>query len=112
MGTRDDKRDAPSLSPAVASRLLDLLSTDNAFRRLFKSDPLAALVRAGYDPAADKKHRPHGEDPVCCLKVDRIAPKQAIINARESLHEYLTSGLGMTPIQLNLGSTASRRLRK
>lgn len=32
----------------VAEKLLDLLSVDNRFRRLFKNDPFAALIEVGY----------------------------------------------------------------
>src|SRR5687768_8146803 len=36
------------LSPEVADRLLDLLSTDDAFRDLFQAEPLSALRSIGY----------------------------------------------------------------
>ena len=39
---------AAPLDPKVAGKLLDKLSTDNEFRRLFKKDPKAALIQAGY----------------------------------------------------------------
>ena len=39
------------LDPKVADKLLDLLSTDNEFRRLFKKDPQAALAKVGHPEA-------------------------------------------------------------
>ena len=127
-GAGAKKRAAP-LDPKVADRLLDLLSTDNEFRRLFKKDPQAALVKAGWKPPKASAAAPVGAKvrkgppfpppgpppvvpPGMCLKVDRIAPKEQIIKSREALRDYLTAGLGMTPIQLNVASTASRRTRK
>ena len=49
MATMKGKQSEP-LSPKVADRLLDLLSTDNEFRRLIKKDPQAAFIQAGYKP--------------------------------------------------------------
>jgi putative modified peptide len=121
------KKQAAPLDPKVADRLLDLLSTDNEFRRLFKKDPQAALVKAGWKPpkaaapgvAKARKGPPFTPPgppktvpPGNCLKVSRIAPKEQIIRSRAALHEQLTAGLGMTPIQLNVATTASRRTRK
>jgi putative modified peptide len=120
------KKQAAPLDPKVADRLLDLLSTDNEFRRLFKKDPHAALVKAGWKPpkaeaptlAKARKGPPFTPPgpppvapPVMCLQVDRIAPKEQIIRAREELRAVLTSGLAQNPIQLNVASTASRRRR-
>ena len=50
MATKKGNGPAP-LDPKVAKKLLDLLSTDNDFRRLFKQDAHAALVQAGWKPA-------------------------------------------------------------
>jgi putative modified peptide len=119
---------AAALDPKVADRLLDLLSTDNEFRRLFKKDPQAALVTAGWKPpkapaaaSVGAKVRkgppfpPPGPPPVVppgmCLKVDRIAPKEQIIKSRGELRAMLTSGLGQQPIQLNVSGAAPRKLR-
>ena len=53
MATKKGKGPAPApLEPKVAKKLLDLLSTDNEFRRLFKKDAHAALVKAGWKPTA------------------------------------------------------------
>jgi hypothetical protein len=116
-------RSAP-LDPKVADKLLDLLSTDNAFRRLFKKDPQAALAQVGHPEAkaavaALRKgppFTPPGPPPVIpptasCLQVTSIAPKATIIRAREELKTMLTSSLGQSPPLLEL-ATASRRKRK
>ncbi|MGH8062430.1 MAG: NHLP-related RiPP peptide [Pseudoxanthomonas sp.] len=104
---------AAPLDPKVAGKLLDKLSTDNEFRRLFKKDPKAALIQAGYKlPKGDAGAAVELERICGCMGVQSIAPKAAIVNARESLSALLTAGLGMTPIQLNAPNTASRRTRK
>jgi putative modified peptide len=119
-------KQAAPLDPKVADRLLDLLSTDNEFRRLFKKDPHAALVKAGWKPpkaeaptlAKARKGPPFTPPgpppvapPVMCLQVDRIAPKEQIIKSRDALRAMLTSGLGQQPIQLNVSGAAPRKLR-
>ena len=116
-------RSAP-LDPKVADRLLDLLSTDNAFRRLFKKDPQAALAQAGHPEAkaavaAARKGPPFpppGPPPVVpptasCCQVASIAPKAAVMRARDELKTMFTSGLAYTPPALE-ASTASRRTRR
>jgi putative modified peptide len=103
-----EKKKAAPLEPKVADRLLDLLSTDNAFRRLFKKDPQAALVKAGWEPEPNSKMA----SPAWCLGVERLASKEQIIESKAALRQHLIAGLGMTPIQLNVATTASRRVRK
>jgi len=100
------------LDPKVADKLLDLLGTDNEFRRLFKKDPGAALVKAGYklpkgdSAAAENLQRLHGR-----LQVEKIAPKAAVQKARQEIKTSLISELAMQPIQLNVPSSAARRKR-
>ena len=109
-------RSAP-LDPKVADRLLDLLSTDNAFRRLFKKDPQAALAQVGHPEAkaAVAALKKGGAAPAVstasCCQVQSIAPKATIIRARDELKSMLTSGLAQNPPQLDAGSTG-RSLRK
>lgn len=102
-----------ALAPDVADRLLDLLGTDNAFRRIFRKDPVTALVQAGYIPSA---HGDGGEVELAHLRtsltVERLAPKQRINQSRDQIRKMLTDGLAMIPIQLNVESTPSRRVRK
>ncbi|HSX65046.1 MAG TPA: NHLP-related RiPP peptide [Pseudoxanthomonas sp.] len=104
---------AAPLDPKVASKLLDKLSTDNEFRRLFKKDPKTALIQAGYKVTKnDVESQAELEQLCCCIQVKNIAPKNAIMKAKASLQNYLTAGLGMMPIQLNAPSADSRRVRK
>lgn len=72
------------LDPKTADKLLDLLGSDNEFRRLFKKDAAAALAEVGYAPAKDLPARDFG-------KIGRIAPKAEIIAARTQLKNYLES---------------------
>lgn len=86
MARRKEPDPAP-LDPKVANRLLDLLSTDTDFRRLFKKDAEAALAKAG--------HRPPRGKPSCgkCLQLkpgQRIAPKAQIIRDRAKLETLTT----------------------
>ena len=103
---------ATPLDPKVADKLLDLLGTDNEFRRLFKKDPGAALLKAGYKvpkgdaAAADNLQKLHQQ-----LAVEKIAPKAAVQKARMEIKSSLTSGLAMQPIQLNVASSTVRRKR-
>ena len=81
------------LHPQVARKLLDLLSTDDDFRDLFKRDAHAALVQAGYVP-------PHDADPTMlsalsggdCMQLsssDTLASKEKIAQDRQKLEESL-----------------------
>jgi putative modified peptide len=104
---------AAPLDPKVAGKLLDKLGTDNEFRRLFKKDPKAALIQAGYKLAKGDAAGAGELDRICgCMGVQSIAPKADVLKARDTLHGLLTAGLGMTPIQLNVANTAARRTRK
>lgn len=101
---------AAPLDAKVAGKLLDKLGTDNEFRRLFKKDPLGALTRVGYKVPTQPLAGLKSVD--ACMRVDSIAPKADILKARDALLENLVAGLGQTPIQLNVASTAPRRARK
>lgn len=107
------KKTAATLDPAVVRKLLDGLSSDNEFRRLFKKDPKAALLASGHKVAKGDATGEQALDQMCrCLKIDRIAPKDAIIRSRDALEEQLQLAMGMSPIALNVPSSTSRRLRK
>lgn len=103
---------AMPLDPKVADKLLDLLGTDNEFRRLFKKDPGAALIKAGYKvpkgdtAAAENLQKLHQQ-----LAVERIASKAVVQKARMEIKSSLTSGLAMQPIHLNVPSSTVRRKR-
>ena len=104
---------AAPLDPKVAGKLLDKLGTDNEFRRLFKKDPKAALIQAGYKLAKGDVAANAAIDHICgCIQVRNIAPKANIIKAREELSGMLTASLGQSPIQLNVASSSARRTRK
>lgn len=104
---------AATLDPKVAGKLLDKLGTDNEFRRLFKKDPKAALIQAGYKLAKGDAAAAAELDRVSgCLGVQSIAPKADVLRARNALQALFTAGLGMSPIQLNVASTAALRTRK
>ena len=98
------KTATPGLDPKVADKLLDKLSTDNDFRRLFKKDPAAALVKVGHPKDAALAT-------AGCCQIQNIAPKEEIVRSRDELRLMLTSGLGQIPPRLDVSST-SRRLRK
>lgn len=113
------------LDPKIADKLLDLLSTDNEFRRLFKKDPYAALTKVGYRAPKDAvaaTHKgppftPPGPPPVAppihgCCRVKRIAPKTDVIKARGELKAMLTNGLSHTTPQLDAALADERRKLK
>ncbi|MEA5666042.1 NHLP-related RiPP peptide [Stenotrophomonas sp. MH1] len=100
-----------ALEPAIADRLLDLLSTDNAFRRAFRKDPAAALVQIGHAPTQGNVDAELAFLRAS-LTVQHLATKERIAKARAEIRRMLTQGLAMIPIQLNVESKASRRVRK
>ena len=69
------------LSPEVSDRLLDLLSTDDAFRDLFQAEPLTALRSIGYQSPTPGKMTACGLAPAAELepfadcKVQNLADK-------------------------------------
>lgn len=74
------------LDPKIARKLLDKLSTDNVFRRLFKKDAHAALAQVGYKIEAG------APSAGACLQLkatDRIAPKAKIARDRTKLESSL-----------------------
>lgn len=99
------KKTSARIDPQVADRLLELLGTDDVFRQLFKNDPARALKKVGFVESATEAS-PAG----CFMGIEKLAPKAAILASSAELKAMLTSGLGMTPIQLNVPS-ASHRLR-
>lgn len=104
---------AAPLDPKVAGKLLDKLSTDNEFRRLFKKDPKTALIQAGYKLPKGDLGAAAELDRICgCMSVKSIAPKGEVIKAKNALLEQFTAGLSQSPIQLNVSTSASRRTLK
>jgi putative modified peptide len=77
---------APALELSVVNRLLDMLSTDDAFRALFETDTQAALEAVGYvhpDPLV--------AHPGICLHTDRLASKESIAAQRPKLLRTLNA---------------------
>lgn len=96
------------LDPAVASNLIDRLSTDDAFRALFVSDTVRALTEVGHVAAP-------GDDLeafVCnCVAKIQLADKQVIASAREQINAMLTSGTSHIVPQLDAGYRGDRTLK-
>lgn len=88
--------------PAVADRLLDLLSSDDAYRALFEREPRVALAQIGHVLA-------DGED---CTFGIQLASKAVIAGAREEVKAMLLVGLNQTVPRLDSGLETRRRLRQ
>jgi putative modified peptide len=87
MATKKGASPAP-LDPKVTKKLLDKLSTDNDFRRLFKQDAGAALAKVGYKVEAGATSAGG------CMQLKsgaRIAPKAKIVRDRQKIETALNS---------------------
>ena len=85
MAMKKGAKPAP-LDRKVAKKLLDKLSTDNDFRRLFKKDAAAALAQVGYKVEAG------ATSAAGCMQLastDSIAPKAKIVRDRAKLETTL-----------------------
>ena len=85
MAMKKGAKPAP-LDRKVAKKLLDKLSTDNDFRRLFKKDAGAALAQVGYKVEAG------ATSAAGCMQLastDSIAPKAKILRDRAKLETTL-----------------------
>lgn len=106
------------LDPALADRLLDLLSTDDLFRERFQRDHLAALRTIGYEPPAP------GQMTACGLvtnaqpeafrdcRVHELASKETILVARAEIKTMLLRGLSQQTPKLDATITPERRVLK
>lgn len=85
-----------TFSLEVVDKLLDLLSTDDAFRQLFQDDARAALRKVGHEtPAQEEGLR--GTDPVMCMNLgNELASKETIMVGRASIKAALSSTLSQT----------------
>lgn len=73
----------------IADKLLHKLSSDDDFRKLFQSDPRAALGKLGY-MTPEKDVGVKGADPLLCLSSGAsLASKEAINAARSKLLDQL-----------------------
>ncbi|QDH71367.1 NHLP-related RiPP peptide [Marilutibacter alkalisoli] len=110
-------RTAP-LSPEIADRLLDLLSTDDLFRERFQRDHLAALRSIGYESPAPGQMTACGTtaaielEPFAECKVNELAAKETIAAARAEIKSMLIKGLAHNTPQLDAALKAERRVLK
>lgn len=75
----------------IADKLLEKLSSDDDFRKLFQTDPRAALRELGYE-TPEKDVGVEGADPLMCLSSGAgLASKKAIKAARSKLLEQLST---------------------
>ena len=87
---------AGTLTPEVADKLLDKLSSDDKFRDLFAKDPDAALAQVGHKAPKSGK--------TACVRCKKLADKDAIKKSRDALRTLLTTTtLAQTPVQLDVG---------
>lgn len=80
----------PALQPHVARKLLDLLSSDDDFRDLFRRDAHAALLEAGHEVPAGTP--PSAATCADCMQLgaaDRLASKERIARDRDKLEHDL-----------------------
>lgn len=87
----------------MAEKLLHLLSTDNEFRRAFKKDPAAALMKLGHtDPAMAE-----------CASIKAIAPKKEFVASGEAFKAHaMSAGMFTNPHCCEAGQVATRLRRK
>jgi putative modified peptide len=72
----------------IVDKLLDLLSSDDAFRARFANDARDALAFLGYAPAANPAII---EGAWWCLKVELLASKEVIRQGRQQLRRQFTA---------------------
>jgi putative modified peptide len=75
------------LPEPIVDKLLDLLSSDDAFRGRFASDPRDALASIGHSPAANPTVVRGAWD---CFKVESLASKEVIRQSRDELRRHFT----------------------
>ncbi|MCM2336128.1 MAG: NHLP-related RiPP peptide [Pseudomonas sp.] len=107
-----------ALAPAIADRLLDLLSTDDLFRERFQRDPLAALQSIGHEAPPPAQMTACGEtiaampQPFAECKVRELAPKETIAAARAEIRAMLLRGLAQETPKLDATIGADRYVRR
>lgn len=104
MPTKKTSGPKKPLDKKTAERLLNLLSTDNAFRRQFKSNPGQALATLGHvDEAAIAG----------CASVKSIAPKAEFAASMDALKAHVMAyGMFMDPHCYEAGKVATKLRRK
>lgn len=88
------------LAPSAAKRLVDLLSTDDAFRHLFVTDTESAILTVGHLPEDREELTAFVKQ--CCANVV-LAEKQDIANAQPEIFAMLTTGTGFNVPMLEYG---------
>ncbi len=94
------------LDADTANKLIELLSTDDAFRDLFSRDTLAALEQVGQAPTDELK----AFVTECCSKVT-LADKSVIAGAQDKILAMLTSGGNQTVPMLDANQEGGRTLK-
>lgn len=77
-----------ALDPKITKQLLDLLSSDDKFRQLFKNDAAVALAQVGYNVGADEASAAY------CIQLqagEPLASKAKITRDRAKLEAALNS---------------------
>ena len=89
----------PGLDAVTADTLLEKLSSDDVFRKLFNTNPILALAELGVDAAqALAPQVPTAGDPFYCMTTDQLASKEEIAAARLELQAHLTKAGNQTVI--------------
>lgn len=95
------------LTDETAIALLDKLSTDDAFRETFATNPRAALASLGHGPALDASQEKGIWD---CWLIGQLASKEIIRASRDQLlRQVTTAKAGAQPITLEM-QPSQRRL--
>ena len=104
------------LDPALADRLLDLLSTDDLFRERFQRDPMTALGAIGYVSPDGAKMTACGLtaalEPFRECKVHELASKESILMARADIRTMLLRGLSQQTPKLDASLTREKLVLK
>ncbi|MDG2523886.1 NHLP-related RiPP peptide [Stenotrophomonas sp. HITSZ_GD] len=94
------------LDSSIANKLIDLLSSDDAFRQLFSTDTLAALAQLGV--VINDEIEAFVKD--CCTKV-QLAEKGNIAAAQGHIRDMLTSGASQSVPMLDANQAGGRSLK-
>lgn len=99
-----------TLNPSVTRTLVELLSSDDAFRSLFVSDPMAALIKAGVSEE-DAKNPKFAQVVKTCCQVEALASKETILEAKDQLTGMFTSGASQSVPMLDANLAGGRTLK-
>lgn len=94
------------LDSSIANKLIELLSSDDAFRQLFSTDTLAALAQLGV--SVDEEIEAFVKD--CCNNV-QLAEKGNIAAAQGHIRDMLTSGASQSVPMLDANQVGGRSLK-